>query len=696
MEFRIAETFQKSLDNLNNQEQKIVKAKAFDLQLNITGNANQFHRLDRAKDSNFWSIRVNSDIRIIAHKSGKSVMLTYVNHHDEAYKWAANRVIRKHPETGAAQIIKVEETINQSKAHEIRLNSIKADRLFSDLDRSFLAKIGVPEEFVTSVQTCDETMFFEFVENLPEEAAEKLIEYAAGGISQDALLNLTTKPEPENSKINDELGLSHPDAQRRFSLISEEVDLHAALDFPWHKWTVFLHPEQRRFTELSYTGSARVSGSAGTGKTIVALHRAVHLHRLRPNKKILLATFTKTLAAALKQKLEILLANDFSAQEKIDVLHLEGLAFSHLKRSGKQPNIASKMQLVNFLRRASMTAQVTDYQDGFLLSEWENVIDAWGVQTLQDYLNLSRVGRKSKLGSNQRKALWSVFEETRKNLERRKLTTWSKVFRELHLANDPFAHYDHVIIDEAQDVSSAELTFLAKNYGNKTNGLFFAGDIGQRIFRAPFSWSSLGIDIRGKANILKVNYRTSQQIRAQADLLLPKTISDGDDQSEDRSDTISVFRGEKPKIILNDDTANELDVVSEWITKQISLGIAPSEIGVFVRNEHLYKRAINAIKDSGNTGVVLNYKLDGDDSSINYGTMHLAKGLEFRSVAVIACDHDVLPLKERINLFTEEADIEEVERTERQLLYVACTRARESLLVTGVGTGSKYLYDLIS
>ena len=120
------------------------------------------------------------------------------------------------------------------------------------------------------------------------------------------------------------------------------------------------------------------------------------------------------------------------------------------------------------------------------------------------------------------------------------------------MANDPFAHYDHVIIDEAQDVSSAELTFLAKHYGNKTNGLFFAGDIGQRIFRAPFSWSSLGIDIRGKANILKVNYRTSQQIRAQADLLLPKTISDGDDQSEDRSDTISVFRGERPKIILNE------------------------------------------------------------------------------------------------------------------------------------------------
>ena len=204
------------------------------------------------------------------------------------------------------------------------------------------------------------------------------------------------------------------------------------------------------------------------------------------------------------------------------------------------------------------------------------------------------------------------------------------------------------------------------------------------------------MDVRGKSNILKVNYRTSQQIRAKADLLLPKEIKDGDNQSEDRSGTVSVFSGELPKISLSDDEAGEAKIVSDWIKEQVDQGIAPTEIGVFVRTEHQYKRALNAIKNSGNTGVVLNYKLDGDDSSINYGTMHLAKGLEFRSVAVMACDENVLPLRERVKLFTEDADIEEVERTERQLLYVACTRARESLLVTGVGVGSKYLYELIS
>ena len=692
MEFRIAETFQKSLENLTNQEQKIVKAKAFDIQLNISGNSNQFHRLDRAKDNNFWSVRVNSDIRIIAHKSGKSVMLTYVDHHDDAYKWAANRVIRKHPKTGAAQIIEVKESSKDTNIWGTSSATLAPDKLFAELDEEQLAAIGVPEEFVFHVQTCDESMFFELTEKLPAEASEKLIEYAAGGISGDDLVLPT--PTSQDIELEDELGLNHPDAIRRFALVSDEAGLHAALDFPWHKWTVFLHPEQKKFTELSYNGSARVSGSAGTGKTIVALHRAAYLHKQDPTKKILLCTFTKTLAAALQQKLEILLAKDALALDKIDVFHLEGLASAHLKRNGQNPNIVSKTQLVNFLKRSAQSAEVTDYENGFLLSEWDNVIDDWGIETLQEYTDLSRLGRKSKLGINQRKDLWLIFEETKLLLKKRKLTTWSRIFRELNLAHDKVAQYDHVIVDEAQDISSAELSFLARHYGKKSNGLFFAGDIGQRIFRAPFSWSSLGVDVRGKSNILKVNYRTSQQIRAQADLLLPKKIKDGDNQAEDRSGTISIFRGELPRIILNDDEVSEAQIVSDWIEKQISEGIAPTEIGVFVRTEHQYKRALNAIKKSGNTGVVLNYKLDGDDSSINYGTMHLAKGLEFRSVAVIACDQDALPLHERMRLFTEKADIEEIERTERQLLYVACTRARESLLVTGVGAGSKYLYDL--
>ena len=318
MEFRIAETFQKSLGKLTNQEQKVVKAKAFDIQLDISGNATQFHRLDRTKDSNFWSIRVNTDIRIIAHKAGKSVMLTYVDHHDSAYKWAANRVIRKHPATGAAQIVSFrEEDLQTFSSPKVEPQELKLPLIFSDTPEDILKMIGVPEEYIDHVQKCDENHFFRLVDILPSEATEKLLEYASGEISVDGLNEKSLELDDQNGSDPDEYGLNHPDAKRRFALVTDEEALTAALEFPWYQWTVFLHPDQRQYSELNYSGAVRISGSAGTGKTIVALHRAAYLAKANPNNKILLCTFTKTLAAALKLKLEILFTNNHNALKNL-------------------------------------------------------------------------------------------------------------------------------------------------------------------------------------------------------------------------------------------------------------------------------------------------------------------------------------------------------------------------------------------
>ncbi|MBT6184831.1 MAG: DEAD/DEAH box helicase [Betaproteobacteria bacterium] len=694
MEFRIADTFQKSLVQLTNKEQKAVKEKAFDIQLNITGNANKFHRLERVKDPNFWSVRVNSDIRIIAHKTGKSLLLTYADHHDDAYKWASNKVIQKHPFTGAAQIVEVmREEKKRVPLGQSNHSSPKEHVIFEGLDPELLEKVGIPNELISSVLLCTETSFFELVEHLPAEAAEALLEIASGDSTLEDLIakNANTRKDV----IKDDMGFSHPDSGRRFALITDQTDLHAALDFPWSKWTVFLHPEQQRFTQISYRGAARVAGSAGTGKTIVALHRASFLQKKNPNSKILLTTFTKTLAAALKAKLEMLLSHNEKALQNIEVIHLEGLAFSVLKKRGTQPNIASRTQITNFLNQGAQRTGVEEFKIGFLISEWENVIDAWNVHSLEDYLNLTRVGRKMRLGSGQRTRLWQIFNETKKLIENRKFTTWANIFWHLEIENDQFLRFDHVIVDESQDIAPAELQFLSKAYGEKTDGLLFSGDLGQRIFRTPFSWTKLGVDVRGKSTTLRVNYRTSHEIKKQADQLLPRELIDADSNVEKRVGTISVFSGRLPEIRLSETVDEEENTVADWLNHQTSNGLRPHEIGVFVRTDKQYKRALGAIKKSGHLGVILNYRSADDDSSINYGTMHLAKGLEFRAVAVMACDAEILPPKERMDLFTEEVDLQEVERTERQLLYVACTRAREALIVSGVGVGSKYLYDLV-
>jgi superfamily I DNA/RNA helicase len=241
---------------------------------------------------------------------------------------------------------------------------------------------------------------------------------------------------------------------------------------------------------------------------------------------------------------------------------------------------------------------------------------------------------------------------------------------------------------------SKGLEFLAAIGGHRSNALFFAGDLGQRIFQQPFSWKSLGVDIRGRSRTLRVNYRTSHQIRMQADRLLGPTVTDVDGNTEDRSDTISIFNGPSPVIRQFGDEDEEAQYVADWITEQRKAGVVPHEFGLFVRSASQMNRAIGAATGAGVPYVVLDENGDGRYDHISISTMHPAKGLEFRAVAVMACDDEIVPLQERIETVGDDADLQEVYDTERQLLYVACTRARDYLLVTSVEPASEYLDDL--
>jgi superfamily I DNA/RNA helicase len=242
----------------------------------------------------------------------------------------------------------------------------------------------------------------------------------------------------------------------------------------------------------------------------------------------------------------------------------------------------------------------------------------------------------------------------------------------------------------------AELRFLAAIGTQRPDSLFFTGDLGQRIFQQPFSWKSLGVDIRGRSQTLTINYRTSFQIRTAADRLLPSSIADVDGNQELRKDTISVFNGIAPEIKILDDDDAEGEYVAQWIANHLANGIQPEEIGVFVRDKPQIERAIAAVMEAGVKPVELSDRLSFAEGRIAVSTMHLAKGLEFRAVVVMACDDEVLPLQERVENISDESDLEEVYNTERHLLYVACTRARDYLLVTGVDPASEFLDDLRS
>lgn len=324
------------------------------------------------------------------------------------------------------------------------------------------------------------------------------------------------------------------------------------------------------------------------------------------------------------------------------------------------------------------------------------VVDAWQIDSWDAYRDIARLGRRTRLPETRRKSLWAIFERVRGSLNAANEITEAGMYGVVAAAcaGNPKVVYDHVVADEAQDINIAQLKFLAALAGGRANGLFFTGDLGQRIFQQPYSWRSLGIDVRGRSETLRVNYRTSHQIRARADRLLGPVVTDADGIAVDRRHTISVVNGPAPTLGTYATVQEEAKAVGRWISERLAEGVLPHETAVFVRSEAQVPRAVEAAQAAGVPHRVLDEKVLIASGSASLCTMQLAKGLEFRAVVVMACDDEVLPLQERIEAVGDEGDLQEAYESERHLLYVACTRAREHLLVTCVDPGSEFLDDL--
>jgi hypothetical protein len=704
MEFRIADTFTSALAELTRDEQKSVKTSAFDMQIDPSSPGLQLHRIEVSKDPNFWSARVNRDIRIIIHKTQASFLLAYVGHHDEAYKWAERRRIEAHPKTGAIQIVEVRELVEElapKRPQQQPLGTEGAEAVpagspkrkastppatpFIALNREDLLSIGVPEDWIADIIGATEDGFLDLASHLPGEASEALLEFVSSGILRKPAPVVVADP------------FAHPDAMRRFRVVENVEELEQALSYPWDRWIVFLHPSQRALVEKSFTGPARIAGSAGTGKTVVALHRARRLAQA-PDARVLLTTFSEPLAFALERKLQILAGEKSEVVPRITVASFEGIAqeLFQLVR-GHNPPIASEDIIRSLLPKAADAEGGQGFTERFLVSEWTHVVDAWQIKSAAAYADVPRLGRKNRMGSKQRDRLWPIFDRVLNELVARGFETNASVFQTLttHYGDKQTKPFTHVVVDEAQDLGVPELRFLRAIAPAEPDALFFAGDLGQRIFQQPFSWKALGVDVQGRSMTLKVNYRTSHQIRQAADRLLSRAISDVDGREEERRGTVSVFNGPTPVISLHDKPEQESAAVAAFIQSAMTDGTQPEEIGLFVRNRDALPRARAAIEKLGLTAAEITPRKEGPVSAVRIGIMHLAKGLEFKAVAVMACDENLLPLQERIESVADEVELDDVYATERQLFYVACTRARDLLMISAVKPGSEFIGDLM-
>lgn len=680
MTLRIADSFTAALGRLTVQEQGAVKQTAFDLHGGLDRPGLSLHRVDGARDKGFWTARVNDDIRIVLHRRGDDILLAFVGHHDDAYHWAERRRLEVHPSTGAVQLVEIRERVEEVVIPVYVAQEQARPKLFSGTSADLLLRCGVPEDWIDDVRDVDEDSVFALSDYLPAEVVEALIDLASG---------VEPAPAPAPA-VGDPF--AHPDALRHFRLLTDEDDLRRALDAPWETWAIFLHPAQREFVDRDFAGPARVIGSAGTGKTVVALHRAVRLARESPRATVLLTTFNALLAASLQAKLRALVGGDPDMGARMTVVDLPRATRALHERLIGPVAIASDADIARALSVAAGASDLS-VDERFLLDEWRLIVDGRQVPDRESYRDLPRLGRKRRLSGDKREALWSVFETARAGLEAEGLTTYAAMLDRLARRLDETGEvpFDFVVVDEAQDVLAAELRILGKLAGQRPNGLFFAGDIGQRIFRPAFSWRSEGVDVQGRSRSLRVNYRTSQQIRHHADGLLPTTLVEADGSEDNRLGVQSLFAGPPPRVETFRSAADERAAVAAWLRQRVAEGLEPASIAVVARSEGLLERASAAVQAAGLPAAAVS---DPQDGGVRIAPMHDVKGLEFRAVAVMACDEGALPSEARLMEAADEASLSEVYATERHLLYVACTRAREHLLVTGVEPASEFLEDL--
>jgi hypothetical protein len=687
MEFRIAATFTAALARLEAAEQKAAKTAAFDLQMDPSAPGLKFHRIDRSRDPHFWSVRAGSDVRIIVHKTAASFLLAYVGHHDDAYLWAERRRIEAHPRTGAIQIVEIRERVEElfTPAAPAEPAPSRPRLLFQALSADDLLAVGVPQDWIADVQAATEDAFLALTDHLPAEAGEALLDYASTGVLRRPAPLVPADP------------FAHPDALRRFRVVENQEALALALDAPWERWAVFLHPGQQGIVDRSYAGPARTSGSAGTGKTVVALHRAARLAGQSPDSRVLLTTFSQPLANALARKLAVLVGAGSPVLRRITVVPYRTVADElHQLAFGRRAVVASDEQVDDAVAKAAEAVGAGGFTSRFLLSEWRHVVDAWQIADVEAYAKVPRLGRKNRMSAGQRERLWPVFAAVRAALAKRGLATWPEIYGRTaaYYAGRDTKPFTHIVVDEAQDLGVAELRFLSAIAPAAPDALFFAGDLGQRIFQQPFSWRELGVDVRGRSSTLTVNYRTSHQIRRMADKLLPSAVRDVDGNADERDRTVSVFNGPPPEIRQFDTDHAETAAVSAWITQARAEGTLPAEIGLFVRTRAQLSRARAAVEAAGLPWLELSEREQEAEGHVLIGTMHLAKGLEFKAAAVMACDDGVLPLQSRMETVADETELDDVYETERQLFYVACTRARDRLLISGVRPASEFIQDL--
>lgn len=632
----------------------------------------------QSSDGELWSGRISQDLRAILYKDGDTWAVLHADRHDAAYAWAERKRVGPHSVTGALQIVDVQEVEETRAAMESNGGGHHHEGIFGHHSDEYMLSLGVPEPWLPAVMEIrNEPDLFSVCERLPEDVAERLITLATG--------QLVTPPAPKRDAPVQRV----PDTRRRFWVADSSEELRLALQAPMERWIAFLHPSQRAIVEGAFNGPVKVTGSAGTGKTVVALHRARRL--AREGNRVLLTSFVSTLCDNLERSLALIASPE--TRERVTVSTVHALALDMVREADPGTNPAGHERIKEALDAAAV-GSVHDRH--FIHAEWENVIQRQGIAEWPEYRSARRIGRGSPLSVRDRKDLWTIFADARERLRDRNQLTWTDLcIRAADLLNDGLeSPFDAVVVDELQDLNAAEIRFLWALARHQPENFMVVGDAGQRIYPGGFSLRSLGIEVRGRSHILRINYRTTEQIRRSADALLGNEADDMDSGTERRDQTRSLLSGPDPKLQAYPEWEAERNGVADQVEDWIASGLAAEDIAVFVRTNRMAEEVEARLVANGVQVLRLSRDSSLTDAGVRVGSMHRAKGLEFKAVLVAGADAAHLPHPASLRGVDDPKDQEDVIEQERRLLYVAMTRARDELAVSWSGRPSDFLDPL--
>jgi superfamily I DNA/RNA helicase len=562
-------------------------------------------------------------------------------------------------------------------------------------DDSVLLSFGMPEVLLPAVRALRKPEDLStLAKHLPAEAAEALIWLAEGLPPEEVRLAVSVSVKKEKVDTADlAKALEHPDSRRRFVTIRTDEELTSIMEAPLEKWRVFLHPSQERLVVKNFNGPAKTIGGAGTGKTVVAMHRAKHLAKTlcpEPTDKILFTTYTANLAQNVEQNLITLCGKEI---EQIEILHLHAWAVRFMKRQGIEFKIAMGEELDKCWEESVLAAEGFDFDFGFLRQEWEQVVQANEIEDQAGYLKVLRTGRGRTLSRPQRARVWKIFENYRQALRQRGMRDWGGVIQETRRfieRRQPVLPYRAVIVDEAQDFHAEEWKLIRAISPAQPNGLFLVGDAHQRVYGGKVALRNFGINVQGRSSHLKINYRTTEQIRDWAMALLRGVeIDDLDDEKFIAKGYKSLMTGLEPEVIRCSSLREEQQVIGKKLKELVELR-RPEDICLVARTSKLLRENYQPIlKGLSIPHTLLDKSREG--KGIRLATMHRVKGLEFPVMILAGINSGVIPLRLPAADSDPVANSEHEDR-ERSLLFVAATRARDLLIVTCGGQPSSFLH----